>query len=153
MSVPNESALVKELARTAKLGQGANAGERSANAGKFTQQVAAVLFRKDPRWGVLAKPSGNNYQGYSVDCLAYRQDTQLELVDIVSSSDMPEAKPSWSAAGTATIDRWRVSPAVADTPGPGPTPEPESDELVLAIDRLTTVIDRLCNLIDENALR
>jgi hypothetical protein len=128
MEVPDRSNLVYATAPTAGLGLGATPEERSAQAGRFTQRVAAWFYRTDPRWGVLEKTSGNNYQGYSVDCLAYRDDAAglCWLVDIVRASDGPDAAPTWGVVeAPEPLSRWRISPEFLDPSAPiDPPPSP-----------------------------
>lgn len=85
--------------------------------GIFTDAVARLLKSKDARFGHLKKnPGQNQYDGHAVDAVLYLSDTpgQSVAVDIIFSSETPEAKPSWG------LDVPRYSPSDWRDPGPQP---------------------------------
>lgn len=57
-----------------------------------------------PSAGLLSKPTGNNYNGFSVDALIFKP--KGEIYDVFISSDGP-AKPQFSYTGVGDIERWR----------------------------------------------
>jgi hypothetical protein len=74
-------------------------------------------------WGLLAKPAGSNWQGYSVDVLVNVRERQA--VDCLGDSE-GAARPQWNVLAWEErfVDLWR--PPVAPVP-PDPPPPPPGD--------------------------
>ena len=71
--------------------------------------------------GILSKPSGNNWKGYAIDIVVYKDGRHFDvLVD-----GEGEARPTWRlVTNPPTVDpgRWRAALNPGTTPGPEPPP-------------------------------
>lgn len=110
---------------------------------EITRRVAWIL--KDEGAGLLAKPSGNNCNGFSVDVVCYRDGT---WVDCLVNAET-ENRPAWQV-GADRLDptRW-AAPAdpgdVLPTPAPGGDPAPAAGD---EIDRLVTNSEHLIDVME-----
>jgi hypothetical protein len=136
-----ESVVVQVAVKTSLLGQGATTEERTQHAAQFTRTVACELHRLDAGWGLLEKTSGNNVNGYSVDCVVNRAG---EVYDVVRASDAADAAPQWLLADHVDPARWRP-PLEADCLGspPPPDPPPPTVDLTAIVARLDAILARL----------
>jgi hypothetical protein len=117
-----ESVVVQVALKTSLLGQGATTEERTQHAAQFTRTVACELHRLDAGWGLLEKTSGNNVNGFSVDCVVDR------------AGNVYDVDPT----------RWR-QPLEADCLGslPPPDPPPPTVDLTAIVARLDAILARL----------
>lgn len=85
-------------------------------------------------FGLLSKPSGTNWNGYSIDCLMRATG---ETWDVLGDAE-GIARPQWTRTtptGMTAPSKWR--PHVATTPPPTePPPEPSPDDLEARVTRL-----------------
>ncbi len=112
---------------------------------------AALLIGGD--YGLFAKPSGTNYNGYSIDILI-RKGTG-ETFDCLKDAE-GAAVPAWGPTqptGHGDVSKWR--PPVADSGGPNPPPPPpppstgyDDTELRKRIDAL----ERRCQILTEDLM-
>jgi hypothetical protein len=84
---------------------------------QITKRVAWALR---PDYGLVAKPTGNNCEGYSVDGIMDRAGNFYDV--LVGSGDTNG--PSWQPNGTVAADRFRDAPDPGDTPVDPPAPPP-----------------------------
>src|SRR6266571_2115643 len=93
---------------------------------EITRRVAWAL--RDEGAGVLAKPSGNNCHGFSVDVVVFRDGTWVDCLINAENQNTP----AWQV-GTTKLDPnvWVAPTDPGDTPappGPGPAPAPLVDD-------------------------
>lgn len=132
----------------------------------FTDQVAHRLNRKDGRvvWGRKARNSDGSNP--NVDALTYRNDNGTHInVDIIVSSETPQASPGWNDFGGVigngfwippqSADRDVAGPAPVPTPVPTPIPTPPPDpspallrEALMAINGVAAVLGQAFMKID-----
>ena len=120
-----------------------------ANAWRVSNATAYTW--KHEGWGLLAKPTGTNYNGYSIDVIVNVQERQA--VDVLISSET-QGVPTWNVL--AWEDRfaslWRAPLPPDDGPVP---PDPPDGDLEARVDRLEVLTvaqgDRIRNL--EAALK
>jgi hypothetical protein len=95
----------------------------------FLVTNGAAWDMRDQGAGLLDKRSGNNYRGYSTDCVIFRSGY---MVDVLSDGE-GAARPQWSfsgphgASGTADASNWRSPIDPSTLPGwqtQTPTPSP-----------------------------
>jgi hypothetical protein len=75
-------------------------------------------------WGLVDKPGGSNWQGYSVDVILNRYTG--EAVDVLGDSE-GNGWPQWSVLSpdqAPTVNRWRQPVDVITPPPPDPDPDP-----------------------------
>lgn len=111
---------------------------------QITKRVAWALRNEGA--GLLAKPNGNNCEGYSVDYLVYQDGTGYDLLSDAGGSNGPQ----WGGPETGMdVSRWRapIDPgdAPAPTPSPAPAPSPSVD-LQPLLDRIGVLEQSLANL-------
>jgi len=89
-----------------------------------------VCLRLGGDWGLLAKPTGQNYNGYSIDVILRKSG---EAYDILGNSEF-EASPQWNAVGGIDPSRW-MPPIGTVPPPPDPEPPPSGtvEDLLAAI--------------------
>lgn len=107
---------------------------------EITKRVA--WFLRGEGAGLLAKPSGNNCDGFATDIVMYADGA---LVDILSDSGGGNG-PTWTVTGELRpLDQWRA-PFFTPIPGavdPGPVPPPDaggSDDAIAALDQKLTIL-------------
>jgi hypothetical protein len=85
--------------------------------------INAVANEIKTGWGLLYKPSGNNWKSYSIDCLVNFY--SREFVDCLVDSE-GNAIPSWQQreATEAELQAWRPYVEVINPPSPPVPPEP-----------------------------
>lgn len=108
---------------------------------EITKRVAWALRGEGA--GLLAKPSGNNCDGFATDIVMYSGDGAL--VDILSDSGGGNG-PTWTVTGELRpLDQWRA-PFFTPIPGavdPEPVPPPDtggSDDAIAALDQKLTIL-------------
>ena len=127
MTIPNRKSVVKALAENYDLRAGKTDAERKRISHMFVRLVAQTLRKEDQNWGLLAKPHGNNYEGYKVDGLAYRDFNGgvCWLIDIISASESDEAAPAWQVQDKPEpLEDWRVPPPTKEPPVDPPVEPP-----------------------------
>lgn len=128
----------QELIAEGLIGPRSNQDAVEQDKGLLTRRAAYYVNRdRDPSHGLLAKTSGNNSLGYSVDWIISNRDgTGWDVatddgVNALPSNGGPEAPDA------ARIADWRQPTAelaqVTDQPAPGPTPPASGLEDVYAI--------------------
>jgi hypothetical protein len=108
--------------------------------------------------GLFAKPSGNNYNRYSTDCIIFKSGYMLDVL----GDGEGDADPQWNftgpdgASGKADVSKWRnpLDPAIFEpeptpTPQPTPTPEPEPPASINVKSELTAIRDRINVLLGQ----
>lgn len=122
-----------------------------------TKECAIRINRSYPSCGLLKKPSGNNIDGYSVDCLFFKDEA---IVDIIGASGSPTSSATWqvNTDNLPSSDKWQnpnifVTNPPVDNP---PVDETNTDLIALltnipsAIEELNTQINELKSLILSN---
>jgi hypothetical protein len=101
----------------------------------FTDTVCSALAATDGQWGRKVRRKGD-WSSRNGDALAYRLGTEAEkaLVDIVASSDSPDARPAWQVypGPNAGNGYWMACPAAPKPPGTPTIPNPPADGALLA---------------------
>jgi hypothetical protein len=80
----------------------------------FTDAVATLLEREDPRWGRNGKRGNPNDPSH--DAIAWRMPSGpggVAILDIIAAAGSPEARPAWQDVTQATIDAGTVGAWVA----------------------------------------
>jgi hypothetical protein len=110
---------------------------------EITRRVAWIL--KDEGAGLLAKPSGNNCNGLSVDVVCYRDGT---WVDCLVNAET-ENRPAWQV-GADKLDpsRWVPPPAVDAAAPPPDVNEPVGSHADDTIDSLVTNSEHLIDVME-----
>jgi len=125
---PNRRAVVDEVYASAPYDLTTKGG-----CGCFTEQVAFVLNAREPGdWFHLKKRGGQNqWNGHAVDAVLYKTGY---AVDIIGSSESPNAKPSWHVDKAddggpryANQPELYIVPTAGCVPGGGPTPGPDPE--------------------------
>jgi len=127
-----------ELTAEGKIKPRTNQDEVEQDKGLLTRRAAWYVYsERDPSHGLLAKTSGNNSQGYSVDWIL--ENRGGDGWDVVTDNGSEALPLNGDAHGPdpARIPDWRQPTAelaqIGTTPTPGPTPPPETSEIVGAI--------------------
>lgn len=123
----------------------------------------AWLFRAEGA-GLLAKPTGNNCDGFAVDIIAYPDGRIFDvLIDAGGKEDrsgnpIPGTGngPAWSESPDSPVDagRWRapvdVDAAAPPAPDPVPAPAPVDDDL---LEQLLHSNQRTIDVLEENTVQ
>jgi len=127
-----------ELQAEGKIKPRATQDEVEQDKGLLTRRAAWYVYsERDPSHGLLAKTSGNNSQGYSVDWIL--ENRGGDGWDIATDDGTQALPLNGDAHGPdpARIPDWRQPTAelaqIGTTPTPGPTPPPDNSEIVSAI--------------------
>jgi hypothetical protein len=108
---------------------------------EVTKRVAIHLASEQA--GLLAKPSGNNCQGYAVDIVAFPSG---QIVDILGGGTEGPNTPQYMRLAPVDPGRWRAPLPIDATPTPQPsTPEPPAtvEDHDAALHRLETQLEAL----------
>ena len=90
-------------------------------------------------WGLIKKPSGMQFNGYSIDCIVNLHSG--EFVDCLLNSEL-EAVPTWQnrAASPDELTRWAppvengmITPTPTPTPTPVPAPVPVKTQVSMLV--------------------
>ncbi len=96
-------------------------------------------------WGLVDKPSGSNWTGYSVDVILNRYTG--EAVDCLGDSE-GQGVPAWntlSAADTPSVTRWRQ--AIGDVPPEPGVPNPTHGDITARVNALEVELSRIKSLL------
>jgi hypothetical protein len=98
----------------------------------------------DPGIGVLSKPVGNNYKGYSVDILLHKDGRFWDIVTDQNGMAVPVDGEEHNDPSLG--QRWAQPTAelaqISDTPGPGPGPDPSPD-----VDEISATLDEIIDML------
>jgi hypothetical protein len=98
--------------------------------------------------GLLAKPAGNNCEGYAVDILAYPDGA---IYDVLIASGLLN-DPAWQEGVSVDPSRWRPAivptyysgtPPLPTPPPPLPTPPPPTSDLAARVTALEARMARV----------
>lgn len=94
-------------------------------------------------WGLHAKESGNQCQGYSVDVLIHPSGKYVDILQDAGGAN----GPSWQLHEGGDVTKWRP-PFEVDTPptpppNPPPNPDPPALDLVAWLTRIEGKVDGL----------
>jgi len=134
-----------ELTAEGQIKPRATQDEVEQDKGLLTRRAAWYVYsERDPSHGLLAKTSGNNSQGYSVDWIL--ENRGGDGWDIATDDGTQALPLNGDAHGPdpARIPDWRQPTAelahIGTTPEPGPTPPPEE-----------TILDQILDTLDSMA--
>ena len=138
MPVPDVSVRVRSFLAPRLRRLGSTEATR-ANSFAAVRDACLDLRASDPRWGVLAKTSGDNVGGYAADIHAYDLGNgTCRLVDVVDDAEGEDGAPSatWSLvpderAGVRPIAQWRVPPGASPVPSEPPAPQPSATSITI----------------------
>jgi hypothetical protein len=121
-----------EAAKAAAIAAGVDVDRDECTRFEITKRAAVLLAGEGA--GLLAKPSGNNCQGYAVDIIAFPAG---RIFDVIGAGPDGPNTPQWIELTPVNPDRWRapidvVAPAPAPAPLPStPIPPPMADHAQL----------------------
>jgi hypothetical protein len=147
-----------ELLAEGKIAARTNQTDVENDKGLITRRAAYYVNRdRDPSHGLLAKTSGNNSLGYSVDWIITNTDGQGW--DIASDDGVNAFPSNGDAEGAdpARVADWRQPTAelAQVTDAPEPVPEPDDDvaqelaTLTAAVDTMTQVVANLATQVEH----
>ena len=141
-AIPNHQNLVATV-KAALLAQGADLSG-PCGAFRITKNVAWALRSEGA--GLLAKPSGNNCEGYATDIVMYPDGAIFDILIDGGGANTP----AWNAGAPVNPNGYRpaIDPGPVPVPVPTPTPPPTTPPpdlrgVLSAIAALDTKIDAL----------
>jgi hypothetical protein len=131
-----------EAAKAATVAAGVDVDRDECTRFEITKRAAVLLAGEGA--GLLAKPSGNNCQGFAVDIIAFPAG---RIFDVIGAGPDGPNTPQWIELTPVNPDRWRapidvVAPAPPPAPLPStPIPPPVADHAQL--DRIEASLAQL----------
>lgn len=133
---------VVTFAKRAVVASGVNPDESECARFEITKRVAILLSSEGA--GLLAKPTGNNCEGYAVDVIIYEDGS---LFDILGAGQEGSNTPHWMKLDSVDPSRWR--PALSlPTQQPsntttGPTEKLDIGPILAKLDQISYQIEQL----------
>ena len=142
-TIPNHQDTVAAV-KAALSAQGANL---SGPCGAFAITKAVAWVLRSEGAGLLAKPSGNNCEGYAVDIVMYPDGTIFDILVDGGGANTPQ----WGASAPVNPNGYRPAidpgprpiPTPTPTPTPEPSPAPDLAGAIATIAVLNTKLDAL----------
>lgn len=119
VEVPDKSAFARAFLGP-RLGLAGSLDATRAKSFAAVRAGAVELAKEDPNWGLLAKPAGDNVDGFAADIWLYKiSKTEAQVVDVVGNAEGDGGQspvPGWSVKDIRPIEQWRAPGTAPDKP-------------------------------------